>query len=285
MTTARGTPRRTGSSRSLPPLTPATILSMVAIAGVVVVMLVSLLIARVATVALTLTGISRDAARFQARSALSGTGFTTSETEAVVAHPVRRRIVMALMLIGSGGLVTVIATLMLSFADTGGNEALHRVLLLLAGLTAVVLLARSGWVDRRLSWLIAKILDRWTDLDARDYGALLHLAERYAVAEIAVREGDWLTGRSLDDLDLRDEGVVVLGLTLADGAWIGSPTFDTLIRAGERVVAYGPAARLRELDARPTGPDGDRAHADAVEAHRKLTQTVAEEHRDSPAAK
>lgn len=79
---------------------------MVALATVLVVLLVSLLITRVATVALTLTGLSREVARFQARSALSGTGFTTSEAEAVVNDPVRRRIVMALMLVGSAGIVT-----------------------------------------------------------------------------------------------------------------------------------------------------------------------------------
>jgi hypothetical protein len=253
--------------------------AIVAIATVLTVILVSLLISRVATVALTLTGLSREAARFQARSALSGTGFTTSEAEAVVAHPVRRRIVMVLMLIGSAGLVTVMASLMLSFTDAGGRQALHRVLLLLLGLLAVWLLARSAWVDRWLSWLIAKVLERWTDLDARDYGALLHLAERYAVAEIAVREGDWLADRTLDQLELREEGVVVLGLTLADGAWLGSPTFDVRIGPGERVVAYGPAARLRELDERPAGADGDRAHAEAVDAHRRLVSGVAEEHR------
>jgi hypothetical protein len=75
----------------------------VALASVIVVALVSLLIARVATVALALTGLSREAARFQARSALSGTGFTTSEAEAVVNHPVRRRVVMSLMLLGAPG--------------------------------------------------------------------------------------------------------------------------------------------------------------------------------------
>ena len=252
---------------------------MVAIATVLVVMLVSLLISRIATVALTLTGVSREAARFQARSALSGTGFTTSEAEAVVAHPIRRRIVMALMLIGSAGLVTVIATLMISFTDAGGRQAWQRVLLLLAGLVAIWLFARSAWVDRRLSWLIAKVLGRWTELDARDYGALLHLAEHYAVAEIAIREGDWLASRTLDELELREEGIVVLGVTLADGAWIGSPTFETHIRAGERVVAYGPADRLRELDQRPAGPEGDREHADAAAAHRTLARAVADEHR------
>ena len=251
---------------------------MVAIATVVVVMLVSLLITRVATVALTLTGLSREAARFQARSALSGTGFTTSEAEAVVGHPVRRRIVATLMLIGSAGLVTVIATLMLSFTSAGETQALHRILALVGGLFCVWLLARSGWVDRRLSWLIAKVLARWTDLDARDYGALLHLAEQYAVGEILVREGDWLAARTLEELNLRDEGVVVLGLTLPDGAWVGSPTFGVQVHAGERVVAYGPEERLRDLDHRRRGPDGDRAHDAALEAHRRLVEDIERHH-------
>jgi hypothetical protein len=252
-------------------------MAMVALATVLVVILVSLLITRVATVALTLTGLSREVARFQARSALSGTGFTTSEAEAVVGHPVRRRIVMALMVIGSAGLVTVIASLMLSFTGAGHQQALHRVLLLIAGLIVVLLLARSRWVDRRLSWLIARVLQRWTTLDARDYAALLHLAERYAVGEIAVREDDWLAGRRLEELELREEGVVLLGLTLADGTWVGAPTSDTRIHAGDQVVAYGPGAQLAELDRRPAGADGDREHDEAVGRHRAALREVASE--------
>ncbi len=252
---------------------------MAAIASVLVVTLVTLLIARVATVALTLTGMSAETARFQARSALTGTGFTTNEAETVVGHPVRRRIVMTLMLIGGAGLVTVIATLMVSFSGADQGQALDRVLILVGGLIALWIFARSDAVGRRLSWLIAKGLDRWSDLDARDYGALLHLSERYAVGEIAVRDGDWIAERTLDELDLREEGVVVLGLTLADGAWVGSPTEDVHIRAGDRVLAYGPAAQLRELDRRPAGPEGQRVHEQAVAAHREKVEEVAEAHR------
>ena len=73
--------------------------------SVLVVLLVSLLVARVGTVALTLTGMSREAARFQARSAFFGVGFTTGEAEAVVGHPVRRRIIMWLILLGNAGVV------------------------------------------------------------------------------------------------------------------------------------------------------------------------------------
>ncbi len=69
---------------------------MSAVLSLVVVVALGLLTTRVATVALTMTGMSLEHARFQARSALTGTGFTTSEAEAVVGHPARRRIVMAL---------------------------------------------------------------------------------------------------------------------------------------------------------------------------------------------
>jgi Trk-type K+ transport system membrane component len=54
---------------------------MVALATVVIVMLLFLIVTRVTTVVLTLTGMSRGSARFQARSAFSGVGFTTSEAE------------------------------------------------------------------------------------------------------------------------------------------------------------------------------------------------------------
>jgi len=46
----------------------------IAVASIVVVAVISLLITRVATMAFVLTGMSVEAARFQARSALTGTG-------------------------------------------------------------------------------------------------------------------------------------------------------------------------------------------------------------------
>ena len=60
--------------------------------GIVLVLFVamlSLLITRSATIVLTATGMSRPSARFRSRSAVSGVGFTTTESEAVVAGPRR----------------------------------------------------------------------------------------------------------------------------------------------------------------------------------------------------
>src|SRR5947208_4746919 len=118
--------------------------------SVIVVVLVSLLVARVGTVALTLTGLSSEAARFQARSAFFGVGFTTAEAESVVGHPVRRRIIAWLILLGNAGVISVLGTLVISFGG-GRGDTLARIATLLAGLLVVGVIAASRPVDRALT--------------------------------------------------------------------------------------------------------------------------------------
>jgi hypothetical protein len=56
----------------------------------------SLVITRLATVPLNISGLSWETAKFQARSTFTGTAFTTSESETIMNHPVRRKIIMGL---------------------------------------------------------------------------------------------------------------------------------------------------------------------------------------------
>jgi K+/H+ antiporter YhaU regulatory subunit KhtT len=236
---------------------------MVALASVLVIALLSMLITRIATVALSLTGMSRESARFQARSALSGVGFTTSEAESVVDHPVRRRIIQILMVLGSAGLVGAAASLILSF---GGHEddsqRALRALILAAGIGLLILVSRSQWVDRRLAAVIARIL-RWRGFHVRDFGRLLALEGEWAVGELAVESDDWIAGHTLAELKLRDEGIAVLGIHRASGDYIGVPRGDALIEPGDLLVLYSTEDRLEELDERKRGTQGDAAHARA----------------------
>lgn len=91
-----------------------------ALVSVLVTITLSLLITRVATEAMVLTGLSQQAAQFQARSAFTGAGFTTQESEQAINHPVRRQIIMWLMLLGNAGIVTVVSSLVLTFVSTTG---------------------------------------------------------------------------------------------------------------------------------------------------------------------
>ncbi len=246
---------------------------MIALISLFVVVVLSLIITRVATVALTLTGLSREVARFQARSAFSGVGFTTSESELVVSHPVRRRIVLLLMLLGNAGFVSAIASLILSFLSAAGpREVALRLVILLLGLGSLWALARSRLVDRYMGHVIGWALRRWTHLEVRDYADLLDLHGDYRVVERVVEPGDWLAGRTLADLKLREEGVLVLGIRRRDGTYVGAPRGWTEIRPGDTLIIYGRAALLDELCRRRAGPEGDQAHLRAVAEQEKILE-------------
>jgi hypothetical protein len=235
------------------------------IVSLLVVLAASLLLTRVATVALVHTGMGRESARFQARSAFTGVGFTTAEAESVVGHPVRRRIVMWLMLVGNAGIVTAVASLLLSFIDMRSSETVWvGAPLLAAGVVVIGLAASSQWLDQRLGALISWALRRWTDLDARDYARLLHLRGDYGVSELSVEEGDWLAGQTLGDSHLAREGVLVLGVECPGGHFIGAPGQDVALRPGDRLVLYGRTPRIAEIDRGGPGRGGDDSHQDAV---------------------
>jgi len=249
---------------------------MIEVLSLLVVLVMSLIITRVATVALTLTGMRAQSARFQARSALTGAGFTTNESERVVNHPVRRRIIMSLMLVGNTGLVLAasLMVVLLAGGDDGGLEARWRaMLLLLGGLVVLYALARSAWLERRMASWIERLLARHTDLARRDYASLLRLGGDYRVVELQVTEGDWLAGRSLAELALSEEGVLVLGLTRADGGYVGAPRGETTLAAGDTVLLYGRDTVLDDLDARRAGVGGELRHAESVAREREAAGT------------
>jgi len=133
-----------------------------ALVSLLVTIALSLLITHIASMALTMTGLSRDLAKFQARSAFTGVGFTTNEAEKVVAHPVRRRILMLLLLLGNAGIVTSISSLVLTFVGTTGFIGqLMRFGSIALGLGLIWVLSNSRWLNRVLSWLIHWALKRW----------------------------------------------------------------------------------------------------------------------------
>jgi hypothetical protein len=244
---------------------------MIAVASLLVVLAISILVTRVASIALIHTGLSREAARFQARSAFTGAGFTTRESERVVNHPVRRRIMLVLMLLGNAGIVSTVSSLILTFVHRGGpGDLTLRIVFLVTGVLALWAASRSPWVDRHVSRVIDKALKRHTQLDVRDYASLMHLVGEYRIVELQVQPEGWLANRPLGETKLRDEGILVLGIRRKDGTYLGAPNGDADILPGDELILYGRAKALEELDSRKRSATGDREHAAAVDEQREV---------------
>lgn len=224
---------------------------MIAVLSLIVVLAVSFLVTRVATVALTHTGLSTEVARFQARSALTGAGFTTSESERLVAHPVRRRILMLLMLIGNAGIITAVSSLILAFVDQNNPGSLAiKVVLLVGGLVLLWVIATSRWVDRRLSRMIDRALNHYTSLEVRDVASLLGLSGDYRIVEILVGPGHWLANKTLAEARLREEGVLVLAVQRLNGLFLGTPDETTRLNSDDTLIVYGHVDALESLEGR-----------------------------------
>ena len=132
---------------------------MIAAVTLFLIVSISALITKIAAIALVHTGLSTESAKFQARSAYTGTGMSTNETESIMNHPVRRKIIYNLMLIGNAGIVTAMSSLILTFVlpETIASR-LYGLLIIVIGMLLIWLAVRSKWVNRGLSNIINKML-------------------------------------------------------------------------------------------------------------------------------
>lgn len=67
----------------------------------------------IGSISLEATGLERAVARFQALSALSGAGFTSTQSELIVEHQTRRKIISYLIFLGNTGIMAFILLVIL----------------------------------------------------------------------------------------------------------------------------------------------------------------------------
>jgi len=117
------------------------------------IVLIILAIVKLGAIAFQLTGMEPKMAMFQALSAFTNTGFTTSAAEDVVQHRKRRVIASVLIVIGYIGIVGVIVTLVRSFAVESGRwlPTLMRLVFVLLGIYALYFIFIFTPPGRKLS--------------------------------------------------------------------------------------------------------------------------------------
>lgn len=223
---------------------------MIALLSLLIIITLSIIVVRIGGVALELTGLSSDIASFQAQSAFSGVGFTTKESEAIVAHPVRRRIIRVLILLGGAGVTTSIATLVLAFVGQKGKDVLIKAEFLLLGLFIIFLFARSKYINRVMKGLIIKALKRWTKLRIYDYEQLFGLGEGYAIGKITVMKDNPCRNKSISDLKPQLKDVLILAIYRTKGKkreFIGAPHGDITLNVGDELICYAKEGVINKI--------------------------------------
>lgn len=223
---------------------------MIALLSFLLLIAVFLTAARVASVVLEVTGMDRQAAEFQARSALLGVGFTTLESEEITSHPVRRRLVLWLMTFGNAGIITGIGSFIITFGDAPALQTLRRSGELVAGITLLLISVHISAANRLIGRLTRAAIERFTSIGVTNLTTLMPVGGRWVVAELRVERDSGLGGRSLASLNLAHHDITVLGIRRRDGTYVGSPSQATELQPGDIMTAYGRIAQLTAL-ARP----------------------------------
>jgi len=215
---------------------------MIALFSLLIIVALSIIVVRIGSIALELTGLSSEIASFQAQSAFSGVGFTTVESEAIVTHPVRRRIIRILILLGSAGVTTAIATLVLAFVGQTGKDVVIRGELLLTGLLVILLVARSKHIYNIMKTIITAALKKWTRLRIYDYEQLFGLGEGYAIGKVTVKKDNPFSDKPIKDLKSHLEDILILAIYRKVDRkiqFIGAPHGDVILKAGDELICYG----------------------------------------------
>ncbi len=211
-----------------------------------VTILISFIAVRIGAFALHLTGMDRDVAAFQALSAFSGTGFTTSEAERVVRHKSRRRVISILIILGNAGLVAIVASLVASFTQvTGYSWFFIRIAIMIAGIYLLYrLIIRSRLVNGLLDRLREPLLKRIV-IEAPPFEEILHIGGEWGVNLVTIPKDSRYVGAPVADITAAAD-VEVLGIDRAD-AFISRPDGDVEIKGMDRLLVFGTTQSMKKL--------------------------------------
>ncbi|MFC1709705.1 cation:proton antiporter regulatory subunit [Candidatus Omnitrophota bacterium] len=201
------------------------------------------LITEVSATALKLTGLDIHTSRFQALSALTGTGFTTKETELIMQHKNRRYIIMFLMIIGPIGFIAILSTVLLT---SSRYLALPQTFMLL--LLTLIMFRFSK--SKRMMVFLHRIIEK--QLKKRQYprrivfDEVLRLGKECGVAELKIDKNSPYKDRTLEQTGIKNKGFIVLAIERAD-EFISVPKASDKILIEDVLVVFGNISRLENL--------------------------------------
>jgi len=224
-------------------------------------LVISIVVVRIGAVAFNLTGLEWRIAKFQALSCFSWTGFTTRESELVLASPLRRKIATYLIVLGHAGIVAMVATFANSlrpniYLDKFSIPFLpamfpSRLLpwINLAVITLAVYLVfrvfSGARIGEKLTEFLRGHLIRKEIVKPAAFEELFLAPGGYGISHLEVAKGSPLAEKTLLETGLGESGVLVLTLE-RDNQTIATPPPDTRIIPGDRLTCFGKLQTMRK---------------------------------------
>ncbi|MDP1383446.1 TrkA C-terminal domain-containing protein [Priestia megaterium] len=194
------------------------------------------------TILFSVTGIKRQVARFQVISLMTGTGFTTGESEVILGHPFRRRLGIFLILFGAFSFAVIISSL----SNILSNDVLTpKVLYIEAGLIFLFFLLKLPFFQKVLSDKFKEKSEETFEIDELPVSQILLTDEADCLLEIKIDEKSSYIRKSVNECIHKEEDILVLFLMRGE-LRIRNKLNDCKIQAGDRLLVYGNKQVIEE---------------------------------------
>jgi hypothetical protein len=188
------------------------------------------------------TGLERKIARFQVISMLTGTGFTTGESELIIDHPVRRRLGAFLILFGAFSLAVIISAISKLLED---NFYTMEIAYVAGGLLVLLLTLRAPAVQHLISRKMKSELKENYELADLPISDVLLMDEEDEVREIAISEDSPFADKSFEQIVKKEDDIMLLFIKRGE-INIRNKAYDTEIEPGDKLVVYGNNPQIEE---------------------------------------
>ena len=190
------------------------------------------------------TGLPIEKARFQVISLLTGTGFTTRESEIILASRRQRRLARVTMLFGYAFNVTIVSAFINVIISMSDSQAEHRIVGLLIPLGTVAMIFACMRVpaihasgENTLRRLADRVFDRKETFNAV---LLVDYIGSESIAQVTLRHiPEEYKEKTLAETSLRaDTGILVM-LVERNGSKPMPAQADTVFETGDKLTVFG----------------------------------------------
>ncbi len=212
-----------------------------------VIVLIYWVISEFFTVLFRFTGVPDEKARFQVVSLLTGSGYTTRESELFVSTKPRRRLARIIMLFGYVFNITFISALINVFLTLKASDrTLHHIvgqIIPLIAAAIIFLFIRipriHTWGENLLELLAGRLVNR-----GRDNSAFLldYIGEDSIVQVVLKQVPQKFVGKRLADTGIKSEHNILV--MLVDRDKTTPATADTVFQVGDKLTVFGNYATV-----------------------------------------
>jgi len=210
-----------------------------------VIILLYWVIAEVFTIFFRFTGMPADKAHFQVISLLTGTGFTTRESEVMLGNRRRRRLAQITMLFGYVFNLTIVTAFINVFLSMKVVHIGQQFLSLLIPLAIAAVILVFLRVPKVHTWgvnLLQRMVRRFFDKrEAFNSVMLIDTISTESIARVTLRQiPEEYQGVTLADTHLRaDTGILVMLVERHGGKTAFPARADTVFEPGDAITVFG----------------------------------------------